>query len=297
MANAPKEVKVLIADDDPKVIESLNGILVTMGFKVISASNGFDALDKAKLNSPSLIITDINMPKKTGLELCKEFKNYKQLRDVPVIYMTERYDTYDRLGDMNMLDHEHIAKPFEDRDIITRVKTILNRPEFLKETIFREPVSNLFNKRYIEKKLREEVNLYVRYNRIFSIILFRIDNYQKIFNSYNPAITNEIIRRVADTISLDLREVDYAARVEDNDFLIVMPDINNETCYNVANRILEKIAKLRPASDSSMVTVSGGIATVSKNQIDPDKLVMIASDTAKKAQKEGGNIVINSEKS
>ncbi len=118
--------QILIADDDESLSTALKIRLESMGFEVVTASNGVQALEVARERTPDLLILDVNMPGCGGFELIEKMDGIQGLDSIPVIYITgeatpkELFSTGERLGAMAMM-----RKPFETDALIANIHLIL----------------------------------------------------------------------------------------------------------------------------------------------------------------------------
>ncbi len=117
--------KILVVDDEPYVIKSLTFVLEKAGYDVASATNGEEAIAKARESKPALMFLDIMMPKKSGYQVCEEIKNDPVLKDVYIIILTAKGQEADREKCRNMGADEVITKPFSVAAVVERVKGIL----------------------------------------------------------------------------------------------------------------------------------------------------------------------------
>ena len=117
--------KILICDDDPFVHESLHIYFEADGYDVVDAYDGEEGLQKAD-DSISLCILDIMMPKKSGIDVCREIRSRSQL---PIIMLTAKGEEIDRILGLELGADDYIVKPFSPREVVARVKAILRRVE------------------------------------------------------------------------------------------------------------------------------------------------------------------------
>ncbi len=117
---------VLIADDNPKIVEVLSAYLTAEGFDVVTAPDGTSALNAVDARVPDIAVLDIMMPGIDGIELTKRFQREHQL---PVILVTARTDEIDRLIGLEVGADDYIAKPFSPREVVARVKAVLRRSD------------------------------------------------------------------------------------------------------------------------------------------------------------------------
>lgn len=117
---------ILIIDDDTKLNELLSNYLGRNNFKTSSVENPKDGLVKLKINHYDLIILDIMLPEIDGFEMCKLIrKDY----DVPIIMLTARGDVTDRIVGLELGADDYLPKPFEPRELLARIQTVLRRSD------------------------------------------------------------------------------------------------------------------------------------------------------------------------
>ena len=119
------EQKILIADDDAIVHESLRLYLEAEGFAVADVYDGTTAMSAIN-DTVALCVLDIMMPGKTGIEVCREIRKTSQ---VPIIMLTAKGEEIDRILGLELGADDYIVKPFSPREVVARIKTILRRVE------------------------------------------------------------------------------------------------------------------------------------------------------------------------
>lgn len=119
------ETKILIADDDPIVHESLKIYMQAEGFEVVDVFDG-DAALTALDTSISLCVLDIMMPGKSGVEVCREIRKNSK---VPIVMLTAKGEEVDKIVGLELGADDYIVKPFSPREVIARIKAILRRTE------------------------------------------------------------------------------------------------------------------------------------------------------------------------
>ncbi|WP_291633881.1 response regulator transcription factor [Clostridium sp.] len=118
------ETKILVADDNEEIIKFLKPYLNKGGFEVITAHDGNEALVKNIEYNPQLILLDIMMPYKNGLEVCSEIR---KTSNVPIIMITARSDDADKIMALDTGADDYIVKPFSPGEVVARVKAVLRR--------------------------------------------------------------------------------------------------------------------------------------------------------------------------
>ncbi len=122
--------RILICDDQPIIHETLGVYLQNEGFAYDSAMNGEEALQMAESTKPDLIILDIMMPKKNGIDVCREIRAKSR---VPIIMLTAKGEEIDRILGLELGADDYIVKPFSAREVVARVKAVLRRFSAAKE--------------------------------------------------------------------------------------------------------------------------------------------------------------------
>jgi DNA-binding response OmpR family regulator len=120
---------ILIVEDSRTQAEYLNAILEGEGYRTVVAKNGYEALEQINISRPAMVLTDIIMPEMDGYELCCAIKKDVKNADIPVILVTQLFDTEDVMKGLACGADDFIIKPFEPAYIRSRVSTILSRHE------------------------------------------------------------------------------------------------------------------------------------------------------------------------
>ena len=122
-----KDKKILIADDEPDILEIIHYNLKHEGYEVYTAKDGDDALTKAKQIKPDLIILDIMMPKKTGVEVCAILRTQPAFKDTLIIFLTALSDESSQIKGLDTGADDYINKPISTKVLISRVNALFRR--------------------------------------------------------------------------------------------------------------------------------------------------------------------------
>lgn len=123
----PKGKKILIADDEPDILEILEYNLTVEGFTVIKAKDGDEALQLAKQQQPDLIILDVMMPRKTGMEVCQILRSQADFANTLIIILTALNDEASHLKGFEVGADDYVSKPISPKVLISRVNALLRR--------------------------------------------------------------------------------------------------------------------------------------------------------------------------
>ncbi|OHW63022.1 alkaline phosphatase synthesis transcriptional regulatory protein PhoP [Andreesenia angusta] len=119
--------KILVVDDESHIVELVRFNLESNGYSVVEASDGKEALAKAKEESPDLILLDLMLPIIDGTEVCKKLKNDVSTESIPIIMLTAKSDEMDKIIGLEIGADDYITKPFSLRELLARIKAVLRR--------------------------------------------------------------------------------------------------------------------------------------------------------------------------
>ncbi len=122
-----KGKKILIADDEPDILEIVQYNLKHEGYEVYTARDGDDALTKAKQIKPDLIILDIMMPKKTGVEVCSILRTQPAFKDTLIIFLTALNDESSQIKGLDSGADDYVNKPISTKVLVSRVNALFRR--------------------------------------------------------------------------------------------------------------------------------------------------------------------------
>lgn len=120
-------MRILVVDDDPPSVKMISFLLREEGYSVLTAADGEEALRLVQEERPALVILDVMMPKVDGLEVCRRLR--RQMVDVPIIILSAKGETADRVQGLELGADDYLPKPFEPMELLARVKAVLRRTE------------------------------------------------------------------------------------------------------------------------------------------------------------------------
>lgn len=122
-----KDIKILLVDDEPDILEIVGYNLSAEGYQVITAENGIEAVDKAKKHKPHLIILDVMMPEMDGIEACERIREQPDLSETIITFLTARGEDYSQVAGFDAGADDYIAKPIKPKVLVSKVKALLRR--------------------------------------------------------------------------------------------------------------------------------------------------------------------------
>ena len=118
---------ILVVDDDPKIVRLVRSYLEQAGFSVETAADGDSALHHIRAQHPDLVVLDLMLPGRDGLEVTRTVRSIPELAHTPILMLTARVDDIDRILGLEMGADDYVTKPFNPREVVARVKAILRR--------------------------------------------------------------------------------------------------------------------------------------------------------------------------
>ncbi len=122
-----KDIKILLVDDEPDILEIVGYNLKNEGFQIFTANNGIHAIKQAKKIKPHLIILDIMMPEMNGIETCTKIREIEKLEDVIIAFFTARSEDYSQIAGFDAGADDYITKPVKPKILVSKVKALLRR--------------------------------------------------------------------------------------------------------------------------------------------------------------------------
>ncbi|MBE5766893.1 MAG: response regulator transcription factor [Clostridiales bacterium] len=128
-------IRILVVDDDPNISQLIQLYLTREGYEVETSDRGDKALEKFKSNPPNLILLDLMLPGMDGMMVCREVR---KLSNIPIIMLTAKDDTFDKVLGLELGADDYMVKPFEMKELIARIKAVLRRYQNTGDTASRE---------------------------------------------------------------------------------------------------------------------------------------------------------------
>ncbi|MCB0475263.1 MAG: response regulator transcription factor [Flavobacteriaceae bacterium] len=122
-----KDIKILLVDDEPDILEIVGYNLKNEGYQIFTAANGIEAVEAAREVSPHLILLDVMMPEMDGIEACEKIRETKGLEDVIIAFFTARGEDYSQVAGFEAGADDYITKPVKPKVLVSKVKSLLRR--------------------------------------------------------------------------------------------------------------------------------------------------------------------------
>lgn len=308
-----KKRTILVVDDVPVNIQLLTTYLSSVGYNVISAQDGEEALQKLRTENPDLVLLDVMMPKLNGFQVCEQIKNDENTSFVPVIMVTALNELEDKIRGMEAGADDFISKPFNKLELLARVKSLL-RIKFLNEELKEKVVqlemakeklrqlaitdglTGLYNYRFFREQLLHELDRARRHNLNVSLVMTDIDYFKHYNDKHGHPAGDVVLRTIATLLRENIRKIDIAARYGGEEFALILVETDKASAKIAAEKI-RKIAEDYPfmyaeQQPGGRLTLSMGVATFPEDGDDFESLVSTADKRLYRAKQLGRNRVV-----
>ncbi|MFC1990060.1 response regulator [Chloroflexota bacterium] len=129
------EAKILVVDDEARTLRLMEAMLVPAGYQVVLAENGTEAITKAMLSSPDVILLDVMMPGTDGFEVASKLRSHEQTKNIPIVMVTALGEVKDRVKALESGADDFLTKPIDETELLTRVKTLVEKSERIRQLI------------------------------------------------------------------------------------------------------------------------------------------------------------------
>lgn len=259
---------ILVIEDHPDQRDLLAIVLQREGYRVITATNGIEALEKLGTENVQIALSDIMMPKMDGFELIKRIRSDPALKNIYLILITARIQEGDRVRGLDLGADDYITKPFSFSELLARIRVgsrVVQYQQHLEYQTQVDSLTGLFNRRAFDKKIQEEFERSKRYHNSLSVLLLDIDNFKTINDTYGHPAGDATLVKISETIREKTRQSDFPARYGGEEFVLILPETDQDSALQVASKVHESIRTidLGTTSHPFSVTVSIGISSTS----------------------------------
>ena len=285
---------ILVIEDHPDQRDLLAIVLQREGYRVVTARNGVEAIEKLQKEDVQIALSDIMMPKMDGFELIKNIRNDSALKGIYLILITARIQEGDRVRGLDLGADDYITKPFSFSELLARVRVgsrVVHYQQNLEYQTQIDPLTGLFNRRAFERKIAEEFERAERYSHPVSVLLLDIDNFKNINDTYGHHGGDTALVKISETLKERTRRSDFPARYGGEEFVLILPETDQESALQVAGKIHEEIRSRSFGTCKSpfALTVSIGLSSTATKHYsdwremlnDADRAMYVAKNSGK----------------
>ncbi len=233
-----KRPKILTVDDDPDILDVLD-LTLSEFYDIFQANNGEEGLKAVQKTIPDLIICDYMMPVMNGREFCRALKQDILLRHIPVIMLTGKGETQDRIGGIEAGVDDYIVKPFAPDELLARIKMIMRRTT---QSLDASPLTHLPG----NTSIMEALQINIAQDEPFAIGYADLDKFKAYNDKYGFEKGDEVIKETARIIIRCARDAGgpntFVGHIGGDDFVFITPDsIMDNVCKVIIKEFDAKI--------------------------------------------------------
>jgi two-component system cell cycle response regulator len=268
------------------------------------ARDGIEGFKILIQNRVDLVFCDLIMPKMDGFKFMALMKSNQDLKDIPVIMLTGRGDREFKIRGLETGASDYLTKPFDDGELIARTRVHLKikalqdelkrSNELLRELSITDPLTHLYNRRFLMDTLEKEFDRIRRKGGSVSLVVLDIDHFKQVNDTHGHQKGDVVLAAVAETTRSELRSYDIAVRYGGEEFMVVLPETPLSGGIAMAERLRASVGQMvfPPPMETLSVTVSLGVSAYPSDSVDSvDQLIRMADEALYRAKAAGRNQV------
>ncbi len=293
---------ILIIDDSPtvreRIVRTLRECALFDDYR--EAADGIDGFKALVSRRTDLVICDLEMPRMDGFRFITMLQTREELKDIPVIMLTGRGDQELKVRGLEQGACDYVTKPFDPGELVARVRVQLKikslqdalkkSNELLRELSYTDPLTRLYNRRYLMDALVKEFQRAGRKKGFLSLALLDIDHFKAINDTHGHQQGDAVLTALAAVVQGELRSYDIVARYGGEEFIALLPDTSPADGIAVAERLRAAVERMvfPPPLGQLRVTVSLGVAAYPAGGIATVNDLIREADAALYRAKNGG---------
>ncbi len=298
VSSTSRVATLLVADDEPVNLLFMQQIF-QRDYQVLTATTGEEALRLAEEHRPELIILDVLMPGLSGYEVCKRLKANPATQHIPIIFVTALESAEDEEAGLELGAVDYLTKPLRAGILRARVRnflTMLRQQELLQELALLDPLTEIPNRRALDRTLEQEWGRCQRIHEPLSLAMVDIDHFKSFNDTYGHGAGDRALRQVAQALtSAAKRPGDLVARYGGEEFVILLPHASRNGARKLCRMVrhhIETLAIPHQGSDFGVLTVSiGGVTLWPHRNGSPAEILQRADAQLYRAKNAGRNRV------
>jgi two-component system cell cycle response regulator len=295
--------RILVVDDPPRSAARLVEALAK-AHRAEAESDAQLALLRLAERSYDLLVVSLSMVEADGLRLCSQVRSLERTRHLPIIILVEPGEEARLLRGLDMGVNDYLMRPVDRHELMARVRTQIKRKRHsdylrsrLEESVelsIIDPLTGLYNRRYLESHMRTLFGEALRSGRAFSVLLADIDHFKHVNDAHGHDAGDAVLKEFSARLRRNTRSVDLACRLGGEEFMIVMPETDLARAYQVGERLRACVAaqSFQIGDVSIGVTASVGLATLESLQETTEMVFKRADNALYAAKRRGRNRVV-----
>jgi diguanylate cyclase (GGDEF)-like protein len=295
------KTKVLIAEDDPISLRVVETMLKKWGYEPVLAHDGEEALQALQSdNPPRIAILDWMMPGKDGISVCRELRQQTDRAYVYILLLTARSQQRDLIEGLGAGADDYLTKPYRGEELRARLfsgerilevqQQLVAAREALRMQAIRDPLTGLFNRRYMGEALDRELRRAEHGGQPLSMIMLDVDHFKRFNDTSGHQAGDDLLIHIGSLLQARTRREDIACRYGGEEFLLILPSAPLEAALRRAEELRRQIRESsveHRGQSLGRTSVSAGVACFPEHGTTADELLR-AADMALYRAKELG---------
>lgn len=289
--------EALVVDDDPAMLRLLTTWLAEAGFQVTQASDGCEALAAVENRPPHFLITDWQMPGLDGIELCRRIRQMSSPHYTYILFLTARSGAQNVIEGLGAGADDFLTKPIQQQELLARLHAgvrVLELEASLSQLATTDSLTGLMSRAAFRSGLSQEWSRVIRHDTPISCVMFDIDFFKRLNDSYGHHRGDELLKKVAALLRAQSRDHDLLCRYGGDEFGVLLPHTTEAEAAAWAERLrLSLLEVLFPSlADVPQISASFGVAERGGPVLTQDDLVNWADRALITAKQAGRDRVI-----
>ncbi len=301
MPDERSKTRILIAEDDPISLRLVEVMLAKWGYEPVPARDGVEALEILRgENAPKLALLDWMMPRKDGLDVCRELRTQADRPYVYVLLLTAKTQERDLIEGLGAGADDYLTKPIGGDELRARLfaaerilavqEELTAAREALREQAIRDPLTGLFNRRYLDEALSRELRRAGFGNEPLSILMLDLDGFKGFNDLHGHAAGDALLKEVGRLLETQTRREDVGCRYGGDEFVVIMPGVSLPVALRRADELRHVIGQAEVESRGRRfrpVTLSVGVSCFPEDGLGGPELLAAADQALYRAKRSG----------
>lgn len=280
--------RILVVEDDALLAEHYCRLLEADGMQALALGDPTRALEVAADFAPDLLLTDLDMPGCSGIELAAVIRQLEAYVSLPIVFLSAEKDFDRRVLAMQQGGDDFLAKPVTPQRLIASVRQRAQRHRILRAHMEHDGLTGLLNHSALKERLALELARAARLGSPLSFVMIDLDRFKQVNDNHGHAAGDRVLRALAQLLRDRLRRTDIVGRYGGEEFGVLLPDTDAATAQQVIETIRQAFAAVEHGTGERCfsVTLSAGIAA--SPPIDNAETLAAAADAALYRSKHAG---------
>ncbi len=292
---------VLIVDDNRSTVELIRLFLSGMRCNIEIAETGENAMDIINNKKIDVMLLDLMLPGMDGFEVCRRIKNNEKSFPVQIVMFTSLTDTASKLKGIEAGTDDFLIKPVDRDELKARVMALFKKKAYLDQLLLKadnalqaaitDRLTGIYNYGYFKHYLNMEFERAGKNEHKLALLMIDVDNFKAFNDRYGHPNGDRALKKIAEILSDNIREIDFIARYGGEEFALVLPYVNRGTALIIAERLLCKVEEQFEIPDipDSRLSVSIGVSLFPDQADSPDELIRTADAALYRSKNNGKN--------